>query len=539
MRFFRSDSGYALVLTLLFMPVFIGMSLLVIDISRGNNAHSDLQAAADALALAGARELDGGVDSIDRAIEAMQEISNTVSFLGRTDEDASIRLTFGVEGDPVAFEVRFLTELPENDDDPVDLSACVTHPSSTCDSPVENTDQTTARFVNVRAQSRDLGPFFGLFFDGVNPVVNVPIAAVAVAAYREVACEAPPMFVCNPLAGNLTYSSVSEAFNAGWFHARLFRLRDNSNSGNFGFLNLGDLLGVGNLTNPTFRQDILPANQTLDSCGVTLDSLETRTGQITSFNDEYNTRFGLYRQNPLTAYASDVVVRKGFIMESNGCRGEIDPTFRDYLLNASSIDPALFSIDSTDGSWTYNGFNLAAMGYPANYTMPEPLDGVVIGGASVTDGNDHIWPVEDYLRFNYPAEADDILAEIVPQSYAAGDDVANPNIDTPSRHDVYLYEVANRNTLGDVTDPDPLEASCTAAPTVDEGRIMYLAIGDCSGGLTGGSLPIEVITYARVFLTNPVTGPSDPAITFEVIDVTDQGAGTTDLVFRDEAYLVR
>ena len=80
-RILWDDRGYALVLTLLFMPVFIGLSLIIIDLGRGNNAHSDLQAAADALALAAAGELDGGPDSITRAKEAMAEVRNSVSFL--------------------------------------------------------------------------------------------------------------------------------------------------------------------------------------------------------------------------------------------------------------------------------------------------------------------------------------------------------------------------------------------------------------------------------------------------------------------------
>ena len=194
MRFFKSESGYALVLTLLFMPVFIGMSLLVIDISRGNNAQSDLQAAADALALAGARELDGGVTSIDRAIEAMGNVSNTVSFLGRTDEAAATELVFevggGVDND---FTVVFLSALPANDDIPLTQA----YLDANAVTNAVGSDQGDALFVYVRAQSRDLSPFFGLFFEGVNQVVDVPVAAQAVATYRSAACNVTPLFICN------------------------------------------------------------------------------------------------------------------------------------------------------------------------------------------------------------------------------------------------------------------------------------------------------------------------------------------------------
>ncbi|MDX5412363.1 MAG: pilus assembly protein TadG-related protein, partial [Rhodobacterales bacterium] len=217
MRFLKSDSGYALVLTLLFMPVFIGMSLLVIDISRGNNAHSDLQAAADALALAGARELDGGVDSIDRAIDAMSNVSNTVSFLGRTDEAAATALTFS-DADRGSFTVVFLSDLPADDDTPL-TQAFMTANAVTNE---EGAEQGDARFVYVRAQSRDLSPFFGLFFEGVTQVTDVPVAAEAVATYRSAACNVTPLFICNPFeGGNL---DLGTAFEQGDLHGRLIRL---------------------------------------------------------------------------------------------------------------------------------------------------------------------------------------------------------------------------------------------------------------------------------------------------------------------------
>jgi len=48
--FSNAESGYALVLTLLFMPVFIGKSLLSSTYKQGQpHARPDLQAAADAL----------------------------------------------------------------------------------------------------------------------------------------------------------------------------------------------------------------------------------------------------------------------------------------------------------------------------------------------------------------------------------------------------------------------------------------------------------------------------------------------------------
>ncbi|MDH6234875.1 Flp pilus assembly protein TadG [Mesorhizobium soli] len=55
--FWQDQRGMALILVAILLPVIIGFSLLVIDMSRANTLHNDLQKAADAFALAAAVEL--------------------------------------------------------------------------------------------------------------------------------------------------------------------------------------------------------------------------------------------------------------------------------------------------------------------------------------------------------------------------------------------------------------------------------------------------------------------------------------------------
>jgi len=83
-RFFKSESRVRhFVLTLLVYAVLFGMSLFgSFNISRGNNA-SLICSRRDALAWLERANWTGGVStSIDRAIEAMGNCSNTVSFSG-------------------------------------------------------------------------------------------------------------------------------------------------------------------------------------------------------------------------------------------------------------------------------------------------------------------------------------------------------------------------------------------------------------------------------------------------------------------------
>lgn len=159
-NFFGSERGYVLILTLIFMPVFIGIGLLVIDIGRGNNAQQDHQAAADALALAGARELDGRSDSMTRAKAAMTQISNTVSFLTVNPSTSTQTLSYTTDS-TTPFNVIFLRAIPTktnadpasmvDDDKPIDLAFAQAN--------VANTGE-EAEYVYVFSRTDSLRSFF-------------------------------------------------------------------------------------------------------------------------------------------------------------------------------------------------------------------------------------------------------------------------------------------------------------------------------------------------------------------------------------------
>src|SRR5215510_9880090 len=69
--FWNDTSGIVLVYVAIMLPVIVGFSLIALDSARLMSLQTQLQAAADALALAGARELDGKANSNTRAISAM------------------------------------------------------------------------------------------------------------------------------------------------------------------------------------------------------------------------------------------------------------------------------------------------------------------------------------------------------------------------------------------------------------------------------------------------------------------------------------
>src|SRR5690349_20877651 len=73
---YNDTSGMALIYVTLALPVIIGMALLAVDFSRLANLHSSLQHGADALALAGAAELDQRPDAIVRSDRALENLIN-------------------------------------------------------------------------------------------------------------------------------------------------------------------------------------------------------------------------------------------------------------------------------------------------------------------------------------------------------------------------------------------------------------------------------------------------------------------------------
>ncbi|MDX1822717.1 MAG: pilus assembly protein TadG-related protein [Paracoccaceae bacterium] len=550
MRFFKSDSGYALVLTLLFMPVFIGMSLLVIDISRGNNAQSDLQAAADALALAGARELDGGVDSIDRAIDAMSNVSNTVSFLGRTDEAAATELVFAVGEDAEsAFTVVFLSDLPENDDTPLTQAFLD-------DNDVTNevgSDQGLARFVYVRAQSRDLSPFFGLFFEGVNRVTDVPVAAQAVATFRSAACDVTPLFICNPFEGEIGEDSLQVAFAEGRLHGRLIRLLPRGNGtafpGNFGLLASAEGNGVD-----TLREVFATGgNRTCYDAGL----VETQPGRPAAVRTGINVRFDMY-QGPMNgnrndlAYAPAANVRRGFVVDSGGGGGGNNNDNGGGSGGGGGGNVNWCNADaSTNDLW--------AQGFPDNAVMPT----VPTSGASIGQGN---WDLAGYWAVNHPGQP------LPPATANSRNGLVTqaPGAQMPSRYDIYRYEIESptypNNLVAGTSAGDPTRTGPSGAGTRESGlpqctgtdetllstsresdrRIVFAAIIDCLANAdNAGRTTLPVNSFASIFLVNPMQqGGANVddvgVIDVEIVDITGAGSnGTLDTFVRDEANLVR
>lgn len=507
--FVKSERGYALTLGLVMLPAFILMTVLLVDLGRGNNAHADLQAAADAMALAGARELDGGVDAIDRATAAMGNVSNSVSFLGQSVEGARITLAFG--GDGGDYTVTFLDEIPASDDTAIDADYLAGHAT---------TDGALAYYVHVVAQSEDLSTLGGILGD-------VPVGAVAVATSATAACDVTPLFICNPFESEEI--DLQQAFADGDLYSRLIRLHpkgsDTASPGNFGFL---QVTGANDNTTASANaiRDIF-AGEYNPTC-YSQRMVTSKPGAATGIAQGLNVRMDIYEGNMSNAaddYPPDINVRKGFVKRATGANNACNKEL------------------TTDPTW--------AQAFPDDDVMSAPGEGAA--GAYVGAG---VWDIDTYWQTNFQTTPPDAVYDAA--NYPGG---ALPSGLVPSRYDVYQYELSTMGTADDLvtnhsngSNPSaddnfeevgtPICSASKTNPAPPEAgrRVIFAAIIDCGAEADAGADDMRVNSYASLFLTRPMLPNSsgDGTIDVEIIDITGWGGnGSLDEFVRDEAILVR
>jgi Flp pilus assembly protein TadG len=490
----RDERGAVLVYVSIALTVFMGFAALVIDGGRLFTLNTEMQSAADALALAGAAELDGTTDAIDRADLAMANLVQNSEIFGNGASAITVS----------DVTKRYLTALPDDDSQPLsDADEFVT------------TDDTLARFVQVNVTQRDVNTIFAPAIGGDD---TAGTGAVAVAGFTQAVCKFTPLFICNPYEddGITTYAQYAAKIEDPNERRRLIELKAAPGGGagstsyfpgNFGFLEspighgakgLGQSLG---LVDPgaCFRQD----------------AVGLRTGNITSAGRGLNTRFDLYENNfkneaTDSGYRPAKNVVKGYLAKNGktgnaGCPPEPDP-------NAP----------------------LHSMGMPRDNCFA--LGTCSSLGEEANRFGDGMWSFRAYWDMNHGNRNGDLTDDgPYPNSWSD----ANP----PSRYDVYRWEIGTdsegnpilgsdpngSNVPNKFNAPAPLNPgengnpSCGTSATESDGidrRILYAAVLNCKslevhGGCNsnGGANcpPVQALAFVKMFVTQPmsVTGPSN------------------------------
>src|SRR5215831_10969644 len=202
--FWNDTSGVILPYLTIMLLVIVGLSVLALDGARLMSLQTQLQNGADALALAGAAELDRLPDAETRARTAIERLLTNSTLFG-----PQASRTIAVS------KIQFYSRLPASDATPMSAGTLAARPGN-------------ARFISVTVRPVTLPTILpAAFFGGANTITT---AASAVAGFDQVVCGVTPIYVCNPYeAPGRDYHHATEALQLAAANpaaqGRLVRLR--------------------------------------------------------------------------------------------------------------------------------------------------------------------------------------------------------------------------------------------------------------------------------------------------------------------------
>ncbi len=486
-------SGIAVAYIGIAIPVLIGFSLLAIDVGRMSTLQSSLQHGADALALAGAGELDRSPTAITRANRAIANLVTT---------NQSLFATTVVTINASNVGTCFLEKLPPLDATPVGLdtgavSPYTCLPTATPANVIASSE--IARYVQVKVNATTFNTIFPATFLGASSNSSSS-SAEAVAGFDAAVCNFTPMFLCNPYEANgnidiMDSVELMKHFDRTNYPDRIGRQIDlkqtGGNSaqyfpGNFGFLQPPSPYGSGAAD---LRE--LVGIDSPPACYIA-NGVQFRTGAIESVRFGFNTRFDMYEgpmNNPAKyqnneSFRPALDTRKGMATDKNG-NGQ-----------GSACNP-------TDPVPTTNASKLL-QDTCFNSTCPNM-------GGRMGDG---VWDKTTYWSRSHNGAA---LPGPLQGQYV-------------TRYDVYQYEIGqgvadlNIDSNGNPPGGEKGTPSCYGGPTTKttpppvitnpDRRIFHAAVLNCKAlvasntyklsGSNGG--PYPVVAFVRFFMTEPMGG---------------------------------
>ncbi|MEI9403565.1 TadE/TadG family type IV pilus assembly protein [Mesorhizobium argentiipisi] len=493
-EFWRDQRGVAMILVSVMLPVLVGFALLAVDMSRANGLHADLQKGVDAIALAGAAELDGRSDSIVRANSAINNlIANHTRFSTLGDHQIA----------RADITVTYLTGIPASDNTALGANGVDANGVNWA-----SIDPTAVSLVVVTLNASSGGTFESIFPVSMSSRSTMDIRPQAVAGFKQSICETVPLFMCNPFetATPATSQTIQQAFASGNTYGREFRILkvdSNPGPGNFGLID----------NNLTSLRDAI-AMGTAGTC-YSRDALTTKTGvTLGQVNTGLNTRFDLYsgslsKNNKDWNYRPASNVRKG---QKTGCN-KYDPVTDNTAL---PLPPGEGYNDTLGRSLPMSGQGFWSSYWSINHGTAYPN----VPSATNPTGSKTA-PASRYDVYNYEI-ANNLVGD---KSKAPTKETGNPSCfkgDTP-----------------------------TAAP---DRRLLNMAIVNCIANQAkiNGHIQLKPDGYVSVFVNTPVQkqdntkDPEDPSagekpISIEIVDVDGSFANNTlvDKAFRNEAQLYR
>jgi Flp pilus assembly protein TadG len=569
-RLWRDTRGTIFPYAAILMVVFVGLGALALDGGRFMSLQTQMQGIADALAIAGARELDQRSGSRARAASAIDTLVNN-----------------GLNGLGYSGAITHAT--------PVFYSALPAATAGFGGTPAAS-DQ-DAKFVAVTVNPVTLPTIMPIPFFKTGGANEFSTGARAIAGFTHRAvCGISPAFICNPYetsgmsdaqATTALYAALDKndpAYNPATAR-KLFRMTaTNTSPGHFGWLQPADKCNNTTCLNQWISSDSASAlsRSCFDSSGVVL-----ATGNK-PVSDAFNDRFDIYatKNGPSPDFTPSINVRKGYkagpggdwcnaapgdylSAQKNSPAATVPLTQAQAKLGASDANKSAKSItvdtivgiqngmSVTSGSTLFGTVNGTPTGtsVPVNLTRnitggtsltflwltsDLPLDaqwtGLCAGGACLQGNGD--WDCLNYWTINHSTAGGGFTKPIPP-----GCTASNPTI---SRYQVYKYEndnAANTPTSAPISDYSgyprpapangngesgaPLCAMKTFTPTYDpnyDPRTVHVAVINClaqadviGGGNSGN--PVPAGGFAKFFLTQPYNSDNQGYLYGEMTDL--------------------
>ena len=508
--FWNDTSGVILPYVTVMLVVIVGLSVLALDGARFMSLQTQLQNGADALALAGAAELDRLPDAERRARTAIQRLlTNSTLFGSRANRTIAVS------------NIKFYRRLPASDASPMSAGTLATGPGN-------------ARFVSVTVRPVTLPTILpAAVFGGANTVTTT---ASAVAGFDQVVCGVTPIYVCNPYeTAGMTYDQATEALQHAAANPsdqrRLMRLRQYTAADSAtttatakncfaqgtpaievtggeatqlrrscdGGKTLYAAEDYGFLTSPTLGSDEISL---IDSIAVVRPTacflqrgVNFRPGLVRSARDGFNVRFDIY-EGAMSAKYNDSNyrpaqnVRKGYVLASG-----------DENQNACAA--------RRGANWPIGSPPNRVTGLPLDRTWPSD---------SMGEGN---WDFDTYWQVNH--------GDSEPPSTLTGG--AASNDDVPSRYRVYRYEIEQGHVADVSVGGESGVPACYSGDYLSgtpDRRILHAAIINCQSLQLEGEeqFNVPVAAFAKLFLTLPLER-SQTDLYVEMVGLVRPGDGVS------------
>jgi Flp pilus assembly protein TadG len=538
LRSLARDSGGAVAIYIAIVaPIMLGVGALSMDLGRLMTLNTELQGAADAAALAGARELDRFPGAMAKAsAAAVGAIANSQTFATDGGGKQVLIDASTCAEEPVAPCIRFLKSLPVDDGDPI-TAANVT------------TSDIDARFIDVHVGSRSITNILVRIVGGPG---TASTSATAVAGNDQVVCKIPPMFMCNPSegAGNTDLQLPVDINALEGRQLELFHQGGGGSlsPGNFGLLCPTGTEGATNCGGGAVKEALA---STTGTC-ISLELTTTKTGvTLEMVRTGLNARFDYWTPQAKDSGNNRWRDRDEFMPAANVTQGGTAPN----STMGANATCEYTAIDADEG-----------MGQPRDQCHIDDTCNYS-GNSRIGDGN---WDHVEYFRINHGCN------ESANPTCKPGDwDATTGSAGwPPTRYQTYRYEIERTpevivepnqtiyDTAGNAVEtteedghaqcfqgtPPPIPgynyfpAKVRDLKLLGDRRVLPLAIANCNaleanGVSTNGKFTFRPPEFVYVFLSEPMKNPSDSEIYAEVLGTMDEGA--LDSLSRDIIQLYR